>query len=1262
MVQQYQFEYEDMKFSKDGSMDELIALDRYAIQSFDNYIEGDTVVFTFFNESKGIDEKRIGEIKEINGDIITVKDRFNEIHKIDKENMHKPLETEPQQLWTRWAKGGASVEKNKKLRDWFENELRWLFDGYRYSLGGRIQLMLGQEYVTGERANLTAYNCFVLDLPKAKNKPLDQFLEVLRVAKQEIDIQRRGGGTGITISNINTVKGAGIGNKFINIIIPKEHKDYKELEERMSIGKFEGVTVNAPIKKNSKKFTIEDSTDGLYKDLRNMVIESYSNKEIEQLNLDFTDIRHRNAIVKGVNGRSSGAVSWAELFVLVARLLQQETINNVEFAEIYSAITHLIEQGGSRRGALMLINSAENENAEFFIKRKKELGYLSGANISVDLSDGFMKKVKEGSKKELELWNLIIEYAWKSAEPGVVFLERYNKESNSWYYNPIVSTNPCFTGDMKLLTVDGYKTFEELEKEDEVYIVNKDGVVSRGKVWCSGEKNIVEVKLGNKEIITCTPDHRFMTNEGEELEAKDLKGYRLMPYLNERNDHDMEYTLFGFIQGDGQTTRLASPEHKGIEVNVGKDDIEIRHLFRQNYKLTEREDGRHIYIQDNINDKLRELGFDPSILPEREFPSTYDNWDLHKKRSFLRGCYSANGSVLNVGRVTYKTTSIKFAEKLIETLENDFGIHAYLTTNKAKEVEFDNGVYLCKESYDVNIANHNGKVKFYNEIGFIHRYKMFKLKQSLIESSPLVTSVKETGRKENVYDFNEPISHWGVVEGYVAHNCGEQGLPEMGVCNLGHFVLPRFYDENNNDVNWEELKRAIKIAVRLQDNIIDYTQYFLKENEKVQKEERRVGIGTMGLGTLMIKLGLRYGSPEGNEFVDKLYKFIATEAYKASIDLAEEKGKFPKCEPEKMAQSGFMKRLLPELPKEYRDKFFETGIRNVTLLTQAPTGSTSTYIDNIPMFREKFGGVTGGIEPYFSWEYFRASRLGVSKQTVAIAEQYMKEHNIKSIKDLPDYFVTAMQLSPQDHVNVQAAVQKWTDSSISKTANCPADFTIEETSELYMSGYDKGLKGLTIYRDSSRDAQVLATSEEDAKLETHIEKRQAKENTKKENKVIDNITQSKSVEFNPSNFIKKRPKRLHGFTDKIRFMYGDKQGKAYVTVNMKDNQVWEVFITTKEKEVSSMAKALGLMTTKLLRLGATGDNLQQAIDTLSYDQIFGTLPHSVAQILKDIQKENIIREQEETGEIKLAKCPECSAEAYDKANCICYSCGQSNCN
>jgi ribonucleoside-diphosphate reductase alpha chain len=198
---------------------------------------------------------------------------------------------------------------------------------------------------------------------------------------------------------------------------------------------------------------VGDSVDELFDSLKTTVKESYDNQVI---GIDFTKLRHRDAIVVGVNGRSSGAVSWMELFVLIAKLLQQDTIDNVEFAEIFSDIVHLIIQGGSRRGALMLICQDDNSNILKFMERKKQMGYLSGANISVGISDTFMERVKrakselkkmvipnEEDQKALNLWNVLIESAWSSAEPGIVWMERYNKESNSWYFHEIVATNPC---------------------------------------------------------------------------------------------------------------------------------------------------------------------------------------------------------------------------------------------------------------------------------------------------------------------------------------------------------------------------------------------------------------------------------------------------------------------------------------------------------------------------------------------------------------------------------------------------------------------------------------------------------------------------------------------------------------------------------------------------------------------------------------------------------------------------------------------------
>ena len=287
--------------------------------------------------------------------------------------------------------------------------------------------------------------------------------------------------------------------------------------------------------------------------------------------------------------------------------------------------------------------------------------------------------------------------------------------------------------------------------------------------------------------------------------------------------------------------------------------------------------------------------------------------------------------------------------------------------------------------------------------------------------------------------------------------CGEQPLPAWGVCNLGHINLSKHVDAVSRDVDWNKLKRTVQDAVRFQDNVIDATPYFFDENYAQQMSERRVGMGTIGLAEMLINLGLRYGSPQGVEFIDKLYQFISITAYETSVDLAREKGAFSKFEADKFLQSGFMQRM----PEYIRHLVRQYGIRNVTILTQAPTGTIGTMV-----------GTSTGIEPFFSWIYFRKSRLGVHQEHIKLAKDWLDTH---PGEQLPDYFVTAMELTPEEHVQVQAAVQRWTDSAISKTVNAPEEYTLEQTKKLYELMYDLGCKGGTIYRDGSRDEQILAT-------------------------------------------------------------------------------------------------------------------------------------------------------------------------------------------
>ena len=248
-------------------------------------------------------------------------------------------------------------------------------------------------------------------------------------------------------------------------------------------------------------------------------------------------------------------------------------------------------------------------------------------------------------------------------------------------------------------------------------------------------------------------------------------------------------------------------------------------------------------------------------------------------------------------------------------------------------------------------------------------------------------------------------------------------------------------------------------SVRFLDNVIDTTPHVLDEIREWQASERRIGLGTMGLGEMLLTLKLRYGSPESLEFVDELYKFIAVEAYRASVHLAMEKGPFPRFDRDAFLASGFMKNM----PEEIRRMVWKHGIRNVALLTQAPTGSIGTMV-----------GTSTGIEPFYSWEYFRKGRFGKFREEVAPVKEWRRQNPGAS---LPEYFVTAMDLTPEEHIAVQAAVQRWVDASISKTVNAPSWFSVEDTKKAYEQAYELGCKGLTVYRDGSRKEQVLSIEE-----------------------------------------------------------------------------------------------------------------------------------------------------------------------------------------
>lgn len=317
---------------------------------------------------------------------------------------------------------------------------------------------------------------------------------------------------------------------------------------------------------------------------------------------------------------------------------------------------------------------------------------------------------------------------------------------------------------------------------------------------------------------------------------------------------------------------------------------------------------------------------------------------------------------------------------------------------------------------------------------------------------------------------NDMTNAKGYGQKVVATNpCGEQPLAPFSVCNLSAINLSNFVDRKTKEVLYDKLADTVKVCVRMQDNVIDETPYFLEENKKQALGERRVGMGVMGLHDLLIWAGVKYGSKEGNAIVDKVFETITLNAYRTSIELAKEKGSFPfLTDKAKFAQSGFIKTL----PKDIQDGIKEFGIRNSHLITVAPTGSTGTMV-----------GCSTGLEPYFAFSYFRSGRLGKFMEVKSkIVQEWLDLHPEHNPEDkLPEFFVSAMELSPEAHVDVQCIIQRWVDSSISKTVNAPKGYSVSEVEKVYMRLYKGGAKGGTIYVDGSRDTQVLSLEIEKTK-------------------------------------------------------------------------------------------------------------------------------------------------------------------------------------
>lgn len=520
------------------------------------------------------------------------------------------------------------------------------------------------------------------------------------------------------------------------------------------------------------------------------------------------------------------------------------------------------------------------------------------------------------------------------------------------------------------------------------------------------------------------------------------------------------------------------------------NDEQIKQLAREKLKFvplteTEREMYQGIINFKNVPGKG---GFSENVIREAE----------EKLRT--GGTYTVH----NPDFLTGANISVCLTKEFMEAVEKD----------EEYELRFPDVENYTEEQMKIyNEEWHKcGDVREWEKRGFpVRVYRKIKARElwnlinicATYSAEPGIFFIDNANEKTNAKAYGQKV---------VATNpCGEQPLAPYSVCNLAAVNLAQMADKANKTVDFEKLKRTVEVGVRMQDNVIDATPYFLEENKRQALGERRIGLGVMGLHDLLIYCETVYGSEEGNRLVDKIFETIATTAYRASIELAKEKGSFPflvgetEEETQKLRQAFINTGYMKEMPEDIRQDILKYGIRNSHLLTVAPTGSTGTMV-----------GVSTGLEPYFSFSYYRSGRLGKFIEVKAeIVEEYLLNNPDADPDNLPEWFVTAMDLTPEAHADTQCVIQRWVDSSISKTVNAPKGYTVEQVKKVYERLYRGGAKGGTVYVDGSRDSQVLTLKAE----ENSFEEEQHIDEIEKKVVLVDTIAPLEETEVTIGNEI-----------------------------------------------------------------------------------------------------------------------------------------------
>lgn len=1119
-------------------------------------------------------------------------------------------EWNPMQMWDRLADAIVKAEP-KERQDELLPEFRQLVDNFKFVPAGRVLYGLGNPFVD----NITLKNCYVLDIEE------DSIKGIFQAIWHMAEVYKAGGGCGIDISKL----------------------------------------------------------------------------------------RPSGSPVRNAARYASGPVSFMELFSRVTGTIGQQ-------ARIGAMLISLDISHPDVEGFIDIKSGDDLDKVRYAnVSVKITDEFMQAVEDDRDFDLRWGGKVWK-TVRARELWGKIIHSAWARGEPGILFWDTTCRRTPAHVYPDFrcISTNPCLSGDMRIFTEKGYRTAYELwgiggfrehtevindNEGGELRVVNNAGVVPATCVYRTAESApLYRVTFDNGSYVDATPNHKFIVL-AEGLSAayarralEKLKIGDQVPICRQTsfgNTQYLEYAqLAGWVIGDGSISR--TPAGMRAHVRCWDDDIEsalptlresMLAVYKQSNQLTDQKpeykahesvDDGFGYTKKTIQSLvLGRLLAEDGLSPGNKHRVPNSIWDGTETMisEFLSGLFSADGGVQINERK--KCASIRLSQSneriLLECqlLLTQLGIDSDLVHRRKESKQWMNDgkggkkLYNRRAQYELIISRRENLVNFAEKIGFIQKWKNDILQVWLGAHRGSNNSARRTDLKvrsieylgeEQTFCLTEPADHEVTVAGIRIGQCGEVALSHGDSCNLGSINLGKYVANSfdNPYIDYDALVYDTRTAVRFLDNIITLEHAPLDFQQKANDNGRRLGLGVMGLADMFLRMNVRYGSPDSMKLADEVFTKFMCASYEASCDLAEEKGTFPAYD----RDTHFNSKFVQHLPEAIQKRIGAVGLRNISINAIAPTGSISCV-----------AGCSSGIEPVFMMKHIRKTNLGTAKEVQEhevfhpVAVDYLKRYHGGEMNEalLPNHFVSAHDVEPCDRIKLQGIIQRRIDLSISNTVNLAEDCKEADVSNSYRNAWRAGCKGITVYRDGSREG-VLVSAEK--KVATEIKPTQAAKRPEVLDAKVHLIKPNGKVFTVFVGLLKGRPYEVFALDNGLAGISDGTEGKI---VRSKDGNANIYHFEQGALQVRMLNRYEDQEASLVTRLLSTslrhGVPLAFLIDQMSKSKV------NISSFAKAITRalSLYIRQDEVKGQFK---CPECNSHnlKFEGVCKTCRDCGWSRCS